>query len=273
MTDIDTDIGVATKAVDEHTRLLISELYQNPTVQGEGPFLGTPCTFMRLGGCNLQCGLGWQTDPTIWKCDSSYTWDWTGVNGIKYSPDKELKKISTLAVVNWLKAFHTTTKVRLLIVTGGEPLLQQKGLVSLFKELWTPPNTAWWTQWSVHMETNGTIEGKDVAPYVSWFSVSPKLSNSGNTHQKRYDKVALAWFAKNKAGFKFVVNTPGDFNEIDAIVKDIDINPSTVYIMPEGISTQAVDDHSRMIVDEVVKRGYNMTTRLHIALFGNTRGT
>jgi organic radical activating enzyme len=255
------------------TKLLISELYDKPTVQGEGPFIGTPCTFMRLGGCNLQCGKGWQTDPSIWKCDSAYTWDWTGVTGKKYDPRTELKKVEVLDIIHWLRNFHQGTKVRMLVVTGGEPMLQEAQLAELFKELWVSPNSSWWSQWLVHMETNGTIAPQYVRPYVSWFSVSPKLANSGNDKKTRFDLEALTWFAETSSGFKFVVNSADDFKEIDWIVSSAGVKPSNVYIMPEGITDQAISQHSKDVLNGAIDRGYNLTTRLHITLFGNTRGT
>src|SRR5438046_5626962 len=62
--------------------LVVSEIF-GPTFQGEGPSLGRRCVFLRLGACNLHCR---------W-CDTPYTWDWTGRNGIEYDPRQELRRI------------------------------------------------------------------------------------------------------------------------------------------------------------------------------------
>lgn len=253
--------------------LLISELYDKATVQGEGPLLGTPCTFMRLGGCNLTCGKGWQKDPTIWKCDTPYTWDWTGMLGTKYKPHEELGRVSPVDIASWLWRYNTTTMVRLLVVTGGEPLLQDQALGDLFRSLHSGLNAAWWGTWEVQIETNGTIKPEHCAPYIHHFSVSPKLANSGNSLESRRDVEALRWYGgEPRAVFKFVVNTPDDFVEIDEIVSLSQIPYHKVYIMPEGIDAGAVNAHASEVVDAVIKRGYNLTTRLHVMLYGNKRG-
>lgn len=253
--------------------LIISELYNKPTVQGEGPHLGTPCTFMRLGGCNLQCGVGWENDSYIWRCDSAYTWDWTGVAGKRFDPRVELTKRPYEDIIAWLKGFSDTTRVRTLIITGGEPLLQDRGIAELMRELWTPPNSTWWSKWQVHVETNGTIQPVDSDKYINFYCVSPKLANSGNAMIKRFNASALVWFARRQAAFKFVVSSVDDLAEVDDIVVSIGIPATQVYIMAAGTDNDTLTGVQAAVVDEVIGRGYNLTTRLHIQLFGNTRGT
>src|SRR5260370_42452272 len=72
-------------------QLAISEIF-GPTFQGEGSSIGRYCYFLRLAGCNQHCA---------W-CDTSYTWDWTGRNGIKYDPKEEVYKYSVEAVIDEL---------------------------------------------------------------------------------------------------------------------------------------------------------------------------
>lgn len=258
--------------------LVVSELYDKLTVQGEGPFIGTPCTFLRLGGCNLRCGVNGG-----WKCDSSYTWDATGVNGIKYNMREELKEVSFDHIAKWLSDIHKNSRVRTLIVTGGEPLLQDKQLGEMFHEF-RDTQQPWWGGWQIHLETNGTIFPSYSQYDYSHISVSPKLSNSGNSLLLRYKPEVLDRFAAeclNNPGrwpfrsvcFKFVVNSPMDFVEIDAMVNTYRIPHHKVYVMPEGVSTDQIDKNTKEVIEATIRRGYNLTTRLHIQLFGNTRGT
>jgi organic radical activating enzyme len=95
--------------------LVISEVF-GPTLQGEGPSAGRPAGFVRLGRCNLACD---------W-CDTKYTWDWEN-----YDPQEELHTEQVATVLEQLDAMG----VGMLVVTGGEPLLQQRNLPPLLHEV------------------------------------------------------------------------------------------------------------------------------------------
>tara|TARA_Y100001934_G_C12314739_1_gene756801 strand:+ start:1203 stop:1580 length:378 start_codon:yes stop_codon:yes gene_type:complete len=86
------------------------EIFQR--IQGEGVNLGSPCTFLRLAGCNLKC---------TW-CDTKYTWDWD-----KYKSEDEVVQISVKNLTCKIKSLHQQH----LVITGGEPLLQQKNTCKL----------------------------------------------------------------------------------------------------------------------------------------------
>lgn len=87
--------------------LNISEIF-GPTAQGEGPWTGRPCVFLRLSGCNLTCS---------W-CDSKYTWDWE-----HYDRAEESHRLRLEEVAESVAGFLPPTPAR-LVVTGGEPLVQ-----------------------------------------------------------------------------------------------------------------------------------------------------
>src|ERR1700674_1282213 len=159
------------RALDKPTQsLVVSEVF-GPTFQGEGPSIGRRCSFLRLGGCNLHCS---------W-CDTPYTWDWTGRNGKKYDPKVELSRMSTADVMASLSATHT----EMLVISGGEPLLQQRALLPLLE---AAAERGWWTE----IETAGTIAPTiETTERVSRFNVSPKLANSGNRLERRYVPTAL----------------------------------------------------------------------------------
>ncbi len=230
--------------------LVVSEIF-GPTFQGEGPSLGRRCAFVRLGGCNLHCR---------W-CDTAYTWDWTGRNGISYDPGKELSKMTVGEV--W--ANLAARGADMLVVSGGEPLLQQDRLSGLLVKART---AAWW----VELETAGTIApSPDLVRLVDRFNVSPKLENSANALKERYvPKVLDVFQATGKVAWKFVAIDENDLDEIAALVDRHRLSP--VYVMPEGVTAEAVTRHAEAITEGVLRRGWNLTTRLHILLYGNRRG-
>lgn len=234
-------------------QLVVNEIF-GPTMQGEGKNLGMPCFFLRLGGCNQHC---------IW-CDTPYTWDWTGRNGTKYDPKLELHPMEPEAVLAHLIERGDATGIHNLVVSGGEPMLQWHAL-----KLVTTALRA--SGWYVEMETAGSIE-PPTAELVDQFTVSVKLSNSGNSAKVRINPEAIRFFAKSgRSVFKFVVTAPEDFEEIDALVKEYGLRP--VYIMPEGITAENVQAHARSVTAAALERGYHLTTRLQILTYGNQRGT
>lgn len=232
--------------------LLVSEVF-GLTLQGEGPSTGRPCMFIRLGGCNLQC---------VW-CDTPYTWD-----ASRFDLSKELTKMS----FDEVKAALAPIGPSMLVVSGGEPLLQDSALAAFFAYLQQGVPSQQRTR--VEIETAGTLIPRQTWPFVDQFNVSPKLNNSGNAYNKRRKWDALEWFANSaRAYFKFVCITPADFEEVDQIVGTAGIKPDHVYIMPEGVTQEAIDAHTRDLVKDVIARGYNLTQRLQVTLWGNTRGT
>ena len=245
--------------------LLISEFF-GPTVQGEGARLGKPSVFLRLGGCNEHC---------VW-CDTAYTWDWTGANGIKYDPRKELRRASFEELGSWLININNTTKVRMLTITGGEPLLQDEAIYEYLKHMrnsyyeWRDAN------WFVEVETNGTRIPFHSSEYVDCFNVSPKLANSGNSMSLRRNAEALFYFARlahsDLAVFKFVVTGPSDFEEVNDICNAYGIPSHKVYVMPEGRSEVVLETRMQTIITEAIAAGYNITPRLHVQLWGDKRG-
>ncbi|MBV8295286.1 MAG: hypothetical protein JO085_00490 [Acidimicrobiia bacterium] len=106
---------------------------------------------------------------------------------------------------------------------------------------------------------------------VDQWNVSPKLANSGNALERRYKPDVLRRFeASGRAVFKFVVCEPVDLDEVDAIVRQCGL--TNVWIMPEGTDAATLERRSTALADDVVKRGWNLTTRLHILLWGDKRG-
>ena len=227
-------------------RLVVSEIF-GPTFQGEGPSTGKYAHFLRLGGCNLKC---------VW-CDTPYTWDWS-----IYDPKKELEKLSADEIYTRLRDLGFNDN--LLVITGGEPLLQAEQLYHFIGDL---PLHGY-----IEIETAGTVEPLGHEQFVS-YNVSPKLANSGNAFDKRRKLDILETFAFDYgANFKFVVKNKDDFREIDEIVNTIGISEPQVWIMPEGTSADKILAGLRNLEEPVLARGWNLTSRNHVLMHGDKRG-
>jgi 7-carboxy-7-deazaguanine synthase len=225
--------------------LVIAEVF-GPTFQGEGPSAGRRAGFVRLGRCNLDC---------TW-CDTPYTWDWD-----RYDPAAELRPEAVDSILVRLEAMAP----EIVVVTGGEPLLQQRRLVPLLEGCAA-------RGWPVEIETNGTIVPDErVLELVARWNVSPKLENSGVELAQRIRPRALEAFrATGRAAFKFVVSQADDLDEVAVLVDAHGLAP--VWIMPEGTEPIAWLERARALSDPVLARGWNLTPRLHVLLWGDQRG-
>lgn len=226
--------------------LLVSEVF-GPTLQGEGPSAGRAAAFLRLGMCNLAC---------TW-CDTSYTWDHT-----RHDLSQELRGVGLEDVL----ANLLSRPVRLVVVTGGEPLLQRVALVPLVTELIDAGRR-------VEFETSGTIQPGSLAALAHRFVVSPKLANSRQPEIGRLRWDVLREFAAlPSADFKFVLSSPAELVEVEAIVAALALMPERVWIMPEAVTLQALVDGMRNLAPGVYDRGWSLSGRTQIMLWGDERG-
>jgi len=224
--------------------LVISEVF-GPTFQGEGPSAGRRAGFVRLGMCNLNCS---------W-CDTPYSWDWD-----HFDRHAELRRIELDDVLQML-SFMT---VPLVVITGGEPLVQRKHLPELVHALAEHHD--------VEIETNGTLDpGRGFER--ARFNVSPKLANSGVSRERAWKLDVLARFARRPStAFKFVCQRQVDLDEVAELVEAVGISPASVWVMPEGRMRGTLDDRMRLLAPEVLARGWNITDRLHVKVWGDARG-
>lgn len=218
------------------------------SIQGEGITAGVPSVFVRLALCNLRC---------TW-CDTKHTWDWT-------SYDRKARTMMLRA--EDIARRVQSTRVSNVVITGGEPLLQQRrlvDLVSVLKECGL----------RIEVETNGTFQpDSGLATAVDQWNVSPKLANSGNDVTRREVATSLAWFAaKPHAYFKFVVARPSDLDEVRAIVARYRIPAGRVLLMPEATTVSELARHSRWLVKRCCESGYRLGSRLQVLIWDETEG-
>ncbi|KIF04744.1 radical SAM protein [Streptomyces sp. RSD-27] len=232
----------------DDVRLVIAERFgvEQPTFQGEGPSCGHPSLFIRLSQCNLTCT----------RCDTKETWDWSQFDRLK---------VSTNQTVADLLAWATSSPVELVVITGGEPLIQQRRLIPLVQGLLAVGKR-------VEFETNGTIAPlPELVVYGVQFNVSPKLASFGVAEEKSIRPGALqAFVATGRAVFKFVASTVSDLDRIAELVSAYGLEP--VWVMPEGATPEAVIATTRVLADAVAARRWHLTTRLHVLAFPDPRG-
>jgi 7-carboxy-7-deazaguanine synthase len=227
----------------------ISELFYS--IQGEGKLVGVPSVFVRASGCNLRC---------TW-CDTPYaSWEPEG---------EELAVAEIAARVGAFNARH-------VVITGGEPLIMPD-IVELCDALKTRGH-------HLTIETAATVYKPlklDLA------SLSPKLANStpvdreggrfAAAHERqRMNVPVIQAFIDSSPEFqlKFVVSAEADLVEIRTVLAQLKgWRGQDVLLMPEGIDAQALDERAGWVSEICKREGFRFCPRLHVALYGNRRGT
>ena len=126
------------------------------TLQGEGANAGRPAVFCRFAGCNLWSGLERDRASAICKfCDT----DFVGIDGTRGGKFAKPAELAAVVASEWP---ITSKGKRLVVCTGGEPLLQlDESLIDALHA----------EGFEIAVETNGTI----AAPAgIDWICVSPK---------------------------------------------------------------------------------------------------
>jgi 7-carboxy-7-deazaguanine synthase len=229
--------------------LVVSEVF-GPTFQGEGPSCGRRAGFIRLMGCNLTCS---------W-CDTPYTWD-----ASRFDLHKEGKRMTVAQIVERVSEGGP----ELAVISGGEPLLHQR------QEAWVPLlDGLAKAGLLIEVETNGTQEPDlTTQDRISRFNVSPKLAHGGDELDKRFKPAVLRTLAMTgSAIFKFVVRDAADLDEVAELIDRAQISDDLVWIMPEGTTAAVISQRLAELAGEIVERGWNVTTRLHVLAYGDKRG-
>lgn len=219
----------------------ISEIFYS--LQGEGVNIGVPAVFLRLAGCNLRCE---------W-CDTKYSWG----PGEKMSIPEILQKIKKYP------AKH-------LVVTGGEPLMQQEELSNLLQKL---------PGYYVEIETNGSFKS-ELNKYVDQYNCSPKLnvyayqSNKYadfHTKSANFSNMGLPSLPAKKTYYKFVVDKKEDLGKIKKFIEKNNISREKVILMPQGTNRKDLTKKSQWLAEICKKENLRFTPRMQIDLWGDKR--
>ena len=223
----------------------ISEIFES--IQGEGINAGKPVIFLRTAECNLRCS---------W-CDTKYTWDW---NNYDYS--KEVKEIPVKEVYQQL--VRSTNKH--LVITGGEPLMQQDDLVALLKFL--KP------EFYVEIETNGTVlPTNPLSALVDQWNVSPKTKNSDNPLELCEKNECYEFFSKQKnCYFKYVIESEDDLIEIMTLIKKHHLKKDRILLMTQARTKEELTKREKTVLTMSQKNNLGFSPRMHVVRWGNQRG-
>ena len=152
-------------------KIAVSEYFYS--LQGEGRTMGIPAIFLRLTGCNLMCGGkgvekdGQMRDGATWICDTIDVW----MKGTSFTFPELVQELNK--TTNFVQRLKTGVH---LVITGGEPLLQEKRIVQFLEYLEQEHNLVP----IIEIETNATfLPSPALAKRVQYWNTSPKLSNSG----------------------------------------------------------------------------------------------
>ena len=230
-------------------------------------------------------------DLPVWEkgCDSSYTWakkfkKLMGYETPTVLADKIVDILKTDTNQNGLFLHPNSRQHQHLCFTGGEPLMVtgQAASMGIYKSLEKRANLPS----SMTFETNGTQ--KLTEPFKKWikdipeeifFSVSPKLFTvSGEKTEKAIKPGNVKEYAEcsNRGQLKFVVGASRrEWEELENTVRKfreagIDW---PVWIMPTGAREEEQTTTAGKVAEEAFKRGYNVSARVHVYLFGNAIGT
>ena len=286
-------------------QIKVAELFYS--IQGEGRYMGVPSVFLRTFGCNFTCGgfglpAGQISDernkidaeaiknykdlPLVSTgCDSYASWD---VRFKHLSPvlstDSLAESITDILPFKSWREEH-------LVITGGEPLL---GWQRSYPELLDHEKMQDLKE--LTFETNGTQDlSKEFRHYLlNWtlnprgipggrrgrdsltFSVSPKLSNSGEKWEDAIrPDVVMQYEYVGYTYLKFVVAIHDDVDEALEATNEYRKAgfKGPVYLMPVGGVENIYSLNNRRVADLAMKYGLRYSDRLQVPLFKNEWGT
>ena len=276
-------------SIDPNKLLISSDFY---SVQGEGISSGVPSYFVRLGNCNLTCGMSrafankllkeqsledgeifegdlHKEGKATWTCDSTSQWLWRG-------EDKDFQYL----IDRWKEqGIYEDIKNGIIhiIWTGGEPTIKghQQAIVN-FTNYWNAydfKNDHAGIRAFYEIETNGTLYIEDQLFFdLDQINCSPKLSNSGMTIKQRINPAAIERIMKHKNyQFKFVISTEEDVKELfEDFVKPFNIPLKNVVCMPGLDDVSDFEERTQFCLEMAKKYKFRGLTRLHIAAWNKT---
>ena len=206
-------------------KLKINEIFYS--IQGESSYTGLPCIFIRLTYCNLRCSY----------CDTEYAFH----NGSDMLINQILKHIDKYPA-------------NLVMVTGGEPLLQ-KDCISLMDELLK-------NKYSVMLETSGSLPLNKVPKKVVKI-VDFKCPTSNMKHKNNWNIITDI---DKKDEIKFVIGNREDYNWSKDMIKEYDLDKICPILFSPVYDKINIEKLSKWILDDGLNVRLQM--QLHKYIWG-----
>jgi 7-carboxy-7-deazaguanine synthase len=163
--------------------LEVTEIYKS--VQGESTYMGLPCVFIRLTGCNLRC---------VW-CDTPYAFH-------------DGKKLSIHQIIDEVKSYD----INLVEITGGEPLLQ--------KEVFPLMESLLKNKFKVMLETSGSLAINNVPAKVIKI-IDLKCPGSGEENKNLWENLN---HLTSTDEIKFVIADKTDYEWSKKVLQDYELD-------------------------------------------------
>ena len=233
-------------------------------LQGEGKYIGIPHILIRVTGCRLRC----QFSNSF--CDTPYA---------SWKPEKGKFTLNDI-----VKFYEDNPHIKYTMITGGGPTLHPE----LLKELCVIGKKY---NHTITIETEGS---EFVQTRGDFISLSPKLSNSTprpgtwmvwahrevtekdkEQHEKwRCNYDAMQQLIDNHLDYQLkpVISNEEDLVEVKELQKILGVPNDRVWLMPEGLVEEQLNERRRWLMELCTREGYNFTDRLHIIAYGDKRG-
>lgn len=211
------------------------------TIQGEGPYAGRPAIFVRFAGCNLRC---------VW-CDTEF--------------DASAKHMGKVELTHAISVIARETNCRLIVLTGGEPMLQDLTTLIQFNQ-----------DYEFQIETAGTVWPEKFEEVANQGNVSIVCSPKTLRVHPNIEQYTFAW--------KYIITSRQTSAEDGLPILATQINlhnvPHMIY-RPSGmpslirrgcIFVQPCEDpkdarksllNVREAVNSAMKHGYRLSLQMH----------
>jgi 7-carboxy-7-deazaguanine synthase len=199
-------------------------------IQGESTYAGLPCVFVRLTGCNLRCAY----------CDTTYAYE----EGAEMTGDE---------VIDHVRGYG----LRLVEITGGEPLLQAdaKPLAGRLLDL----------GYKVLIETNGSVDigGMDCRAVVV---MDVKTPGSGVSDSVRKENFGLL---KKTDELKFVITDRADYEWAVDMIGRYGLTGKCVVLFSPAFGTLPAEEVCKWTIEDRLDARINL--QLHKYIYGPYR--
>ena len=189
--------------------LEVTEIYKS--VQGESTYMGLPCVFIRLTGCNLRC---------VW-CDTPHAFH-------------DGKKLSIHQIIDEVKSYG----INLVEITGGEPLLQ--------KEVFPLMESLLKNKFKVMLETSGSLAINNVPAKVIKI-IDLKCPGSGEENKNLWENLN---HLTSTDEIKFVIADKTDYEWSKKVLQDYELDKKVPVLFSPVFEKLKLKDLTEWILED-----------------------